>query len=184
MPVLGPVASTFLVVFYILTSLILVILLVAAVYLVLRLNALLEKYEQKIDPLLQKADTVLTLTTEKVSSIGTKAEEILTQGEELTEMVHSRVDTTTYAVRRTVFTPLIGLNSVLAGLRRGAETFTRRQQETITQSVRTENPVPVPEIRPMVGQTPNLNGSETVMRAEDNGAESRQITLSSRTEKG
>lgn len=125
--------------------------------LVVKLNALLEKYESKIDPLLEKADAVLTTTSEKVSSIGTKAEVILTQGEELTEMVHSRVDTTTLAVHRTVFTPLIGVNSLIAGVRRGAETFAKRQQKTMTDIL---PPSSVPSAQTPIQETIPIENTE------------------------
>jgi uncharacterized protein YoxC len=201
---LSPLASTFLVAFYVLTSLILVILLGAVVLLVLKLNTLLVKYEQKIDPLLDKADRVLTTTTEKVNIIGTKAEEILNQGEELTEMVHSRVDTTTYAVQRTVFTPLIGVNSLLAGIRSGARTFATRQQQTIQEVVQKEAAQPVQAANPAatvsntavkpaetqlerknspdVDQTTNLSGAYSVNSMVSNGAEPQLVTVGSRKE--
>ena len=204
---LNPVASTFLVAFYILTALLLVVLLGMVVFLIVKLNALLEEYRQKVDPLLAKIDTVLTVTSEKVTTIGAKAEEILTQGEEITEMVHSRVDTTTYAVQRTVFTPLIGVNSLIAGLKRGAETFASRQQKSLTEAVRAEPPTvsvakadatmaaeTVPEVQTVevlpllpleeknINQTVNQNPVYSVNTVVSNGTQPQQIVIGSRKE--
>jgi uncharacterized protein YoxC len=207
---LNPIASTFLVVFYLLSGLILIGLLAALAFLVFKLNALLEKYERKIDPLLAKADEVLTTTTEKVNSIGTKAEEILTQGEELTEMVHTRVDTTTQAVQKTVFTPLIGVNSLIAGVKRGAETFARRQQQTLSgvpSQTSVNDVVPVPlasdpvitsdtvpdDLLPVSSdannsrkfdQTANRTDSYSVNKTVSNGAELQPVSLGTRKDNG
>jgi uncharacterized protein YoxC len=200
---LGLAASTFLVVFYVLTSLILVVLLGGAVFLVLKLNALLEKYERKIDPLLQKADIVLTITTEKVNSIGTKAEEILNQGEELTEMVHSRVDTTTSAVQRTVFMPLIGVNSLLAGIKQGTRTFANRQQKTIKDAVQSDTVTGINAVgnadsskaerleltserknSANVSQSPNILPPISVNSMVNNGAEPQLVSVGARKENG
>jgi predicted PurR-regulated permease PerM len=198
---LGPYASTFLVVFYVLTSLILVVLLGAAVFLVLKLNALLEKYERKIDPLLAKADIVLTVTTEKVNSIGTKAEEILNQGEELTEMVHTRVDTTTSVVQRTVFTPLISVNSLLAGIKQGTRTFANRQQKTIKDAILSDTETGIDTVGnanshsedssewtpdrknfAKISQSPNIMPPVSVNTMVNNGAEPQIVTVGARKE--
>lgn len=125
---LGPAASTFLVAFYLLASLALLILIGAVAYALFKLNALLEEYRRKIDPLLAKADAVLTVTNDKVNTLGEKAEDLLSQGEAVAETVHERVDRTTLAVQRTVNAPLIGVNSVAAGVTRAWATFSRLQQ--------------------------------------------------------
>jgi hypothetical protein len=128
---LNPWASSVLVIFYIVVALVLVILVGALVLLIIKMNALLEEYRAKIDPLLEKADRVLTVTGDKVNSIGGKAETILTQGEEVANSVHERVDRTAAVVQRTINAPLIGINSLAAGMTRAWETFGRLQNRPV-----------------------------------------------------
>ena len=63
---LNPWASSFLVIFYIIVAVALTILIGALVVLVRRLNGVLNQYQAKIDPILEKAERVLTVTSEKV----------------------------------------------------------------------------------------------------------------------
>jgi len=93
-----------------------------------KLSAKLEDLTAKAEPLLAKTDHILTLTNDKITSIGDKAEGILTQGEETAESVHEKVDKTATAVQRTVYAPIISLNSFAAGVSRGVETFGRLQR--------------------------------------------------------
>jgi hypothetical protein len=122
---LGPAASVFLVAFYVVSSAVLIALIGAAAYLVLRLNRLLEQYQEKIDPLLVKADQALTIIADKADSIGGKAESLLTQSEEVAESVHEKVDRTAIAVQRTINAPIISANSLVAGFTRGFSTFAK-----------------------------------------------------------
>lgn len=124
---LSPIASTALVVFYILGSLTLTVVLGGIAFLLYKVNHLLEEYRTKIDPALDKVNQVLEITARRVDSIGGKAERILMQGEEITENVHHRVERTASSVQRTVNAPLIGVNSLAAGLGRGLATFARLQ---------------------------------------------------------
>lgn len=124
---LNPVASTFLIVFYVLASLVLVGLVAFAAWMVWKLHNILEKYEARINPVIDKADQVLTLINEKVDTIGGKAESILTQGEEMAESVHEKVDRTATTVQRTINAPIIKANSWAAALRQGFSTFAQLQ---------------------------------------------------------
>lgn len=127
---LNPIASTILVVFFILASLLLVGLIGAVAFLVWKLNSILERYEEKIEPVLEKADSVLTLIGEKTDSIGGKAEILLTQGEEMAENVHDKVDRTATAVQQTINAPIIRANSLAAAVTEGWATFRRLQART------------------------------------------------------
>jgi len=130
-PTLGPWASTALVIFYILSSVVLLSLIAAVGYLVWRLNTILERYEGKIEPVLNKADAVLTLIGEKTDSIGGKAEHLLSQGEEMAGSVHEKVDQTATIVQRTVNAPIIGINSFATAVTEGLTMFTRLQKRII-----------------------------------------------------
>lgn len=129
---LNPVSSGILVFFFVFISIALTLLLAGMAFLLLKMNRTLEEYRVRVDPLLDKADHMLSLTTEKVNSIGGKAEVILAQAEEVTGTVHEKVDRTTQAVQRTIHAPIIGINSVAAGLTRGWNTFSRLQQTAPT----------------------------------------------------
>jgi uncharacterized protein YoxC len=126
---LNPAASAVLVIFYLVLSLVVIALLLVLVMALVKLNAKLEALESRLNPMLDKAEEILTVTSDKVSTIGDRTEEILSQGEAITETVHDRVDRTSIAVQRTIHAPLIGLNSLAAGLTRGLHTFSRLQQE-------------------------------------------------------
>lgn len=127
MPQLDPFTSGFLIVFYVIASLVLVGLVGFAAWAIWKLHTLLEKYEARINPVIDKADQVLNLISEKVDTIGGKAESILTQGEEMAESVHEKVDRTATTVQRTINAPIIKANSWAAALKQGFSTFTRLQ---------------------------------------------------------
>jgi len=125
---LSETASWLLVIGYLVLSLGTIVLLGAVAVGLSKLNAKLEDLTVKAEPLLAKTDQILTLANDKITSIGDKAEGILTQGEETAESVHEKVDKTATAVQRTVYAPIIGLNSFAAGVSRGVETFGRLQR--------------------------------------------------------
>lgn len=132
---LNPIANSIIVVF----SFIGMLFTAAAgigLYLVVRkLTALVESYQAKIDPILQKTDSLLGIATEKLDSIGGKTESILAQSEAMTANVHEKVDKTATIVQRTVNAPIIGINSVWAGVSRGVRTFGSLQRETAAKVV-------------------------------------------------
>jgi predicted PurR-regulated permease PerM len=120
---LTPIASTFLIIGYIVFSLLTFGVLAALAWGVFRLNTELEKLNAKADPLLGKTDEILGLVSEKVTTIGTSAENILVQSEAMTGNLTAKVDQTASAVQKTVHAPLIGLNALLAGVQYGATVF-------------------------------------------------------------
>ncbi len=136
---LNPISSGVLVGFFIFISLALFVILCAMAFLLLKMNSLLEEYRARLDPLLEKADTVLSLTTDKVTTIGGKAEVILSQAEEVAGTVHEKVDRTTTAVQRTIHAPLIGINSLAAGLTHGIAAFSRLQQREPLRDINVNN---------------------------------------------
>lgn len=126
---LNAAASTVLVISYLVASVVLIVLLGALIYLLARTNQLLNQIASRVDPTLEKADEVLAVVADRVSVIGERTEGLLTQGEAVVETVHDRVDRTTSAVQRTINAPLIGVNSLAAGLSRGLHTFSRLQEQ-------------------------------------------------------
>jgi uncharacterized protein YoxC len=126
---LSELASFIIVGFYVVASLVLIGLVAFAAWAVWKLHNMLEKYEARITPVIEKADQVLTLIGEKVDTIGGKAESILSQGEEMAESVHEKVDRTATSVQRTINAPIIKANSWAAALTQGFSTFTRLQMK-------------------------------------------------------
>jgi predicted PurR-regulated permease PerM len=120
---LSPIATTFLVVGYVVFSLLTLGALGALAWGVFRLNTELEKLHAKADPLLGKTDEILGLVSEKVTTIGTSAENILLQSEAMTGNLTAKVDQTASAVQKTVHAPLISINALLAGVQHGATVF-------------------------------------------------------------
>lgn len=128
MPVqLNAAASTALVVFYVILSLLLVVILGALVVALSRLNAKLEELSARVEPLLTKTEGLLSLANEKAVTLGDSAERILSHGEVTAATVQDRVGRTAATVQRTVNAPIVGLNSLFAGLSQGVSTFTRLQ---------------------------------------------------------
>ena len=169
---LNPIASWVLVIFFLVSALVGLIALLALAKALQMLNAKLEDLTSKVDPLLQKADQILTITNEKIVSIGDKTEGILIQGEETAENVHEKVDRTAVAVQRTVYAPIIGLNSFAAGVSRGVRTFGRLQRHQMDAP-------PAPAARPALekeshpaaddGISSSSSSSNTGEIQQDNG---------------
>jgi hypothetical protein len=128
-------SSTILVIFFVVCALVQIGLIGLVVYLILWLNRLLTEYQQKIDPILIKADHALTIIADKADSIGGKAESLLAQSEEVAESVHEKVDRTAIAVQKTINAPIIGANSLVAGFTRGLLTFARLQRKETAAAI-------------------------------------------------
>lgn len=127
---LNPVASSVLVISYLVLAILMCGLLGAICFALLKLNARLDDFSHRLDPLLQKADDALTITTETVEMLGSRAESVLSQSEAAVETVHEKVDRTAIAVQQVVNTPIIKANSIVAGVSRGFSTFARLQKHT------------------------------------------------------
>jgi hypothetical protein len=92
----------------------------------------LNKLNEKIDLALEQARPVIAKTTDVLDTVqrvtmnvGERADQILSQGEELTAKISTKVDHTASVVEKTVTSPLINLSSVLAGVTRGFGKFNR-----------------------------------------------------------
>jgi len=131
---LNPVASTVLVIFCVLALLCSVVLNFLLLFALYKANAVLEGYRSKVEPVLSKIDGFLDVAREKLVSIGERTEAILEQGEEMTASVHDRVEKTSAVVQHTVNAPLIGINSVWAGVSRGVRTFGSLQRDRIAMA--------------------------------------------------
>jgi hypothetical protein len=113
---------------YLLASVVLAGLVFALLQTLRALKAQIDQKEAQITALLAQVEQLLSATTTRIEAISERTEGILTQGEATAETVHDRIDRTSTAVQRTVFMPLIGINSLAAGVSRGFQTFSRLQQ--------------------------------------------------------
>ena len=173
---LNPVASTVLVIFYLVTSVALVVILGFFSYALMRLNVKLELLEARLDPLMIKAEEILTLTNSKIVSLGAQTEGILTHGEAVAGEVHEKVEKTVTVVHRTINTPIIRLNSAAAGLAQGLQTFRLLQQKQAKIILEADKPrneavLPTNQVRsvdlsaPLAADTAaNSNGAPAALR--------------------
>lgn len=171
---LNPVASTVMVIFYLVTSVVLVAILGFLLYSLVKLNEKLGLLEAKVEPLLVKAEEILTLTNSKIVSLGEHTEGILTHGEAVAEDVHEKVERTAVNVQRTINAPIIGLNSAAAGLAQGLQTFRRLQRKQTEKVAELEVQTQVAPVQLQSLSQPhseNLLASPAVeMAANSNGA--------------
>lgn len=133
---LHPVASTLLVIWFLIGSIVTTAALVGLVLALRALNARIEQALEKIQPILDKADGLLVTAGDKLETISDKTESILTQGRDIADDVHTKVDRTAIAVQRTVNAPIVHSNSLLTGIRQGVSTFLHLQRGQTT--VRTQ----------------------------------------------
>ena len=122
-------ASGILVASYVILGLVISGLLAVVCAALLKLNKRLDDWASRLDPLLEKADTALSVTTETVENLGSRAEVVLERSEAAVEGVQDKVDRAAEAVTHVVNAPIIQTNSLLAGLSRGLSTFSRLQRK-------------------------------------------------------
>ncbi len=90
-----------------------------------KLVTLLDTITNKMDPVIVKATDTIETVQRVTANVGEKADQILTRGEVLTDTVSSRVETTAGVVQKAVTGPLINLSSLIMGVSKGVEVYTR-----------------------------------------------------------
>lgn len=126
---LNGVASSILVVWFVILSLVVLGVLGGMAFVLWKVNAKIDQLTPKVEPLLDKVDQALTAANDRLSAIGDRTEHIVAQGEEVAVNVHNKVDRTATAVQRTVHAPIIMLNALAAGVSHGFGMFTNLQQK-------------------------------------------------------
>lgn len=116
---LNGIASSVLVVWYFLGSIIGMVGLIGAAIVIHRLNQRLESLERQIEPSLRRSEELLALANERLAVLGGTAEEILVRGEAMTESLQTRTEATTGLVQRAVYLPFVHANALLAGVSSG-----------------------------------------------------------------
>lgn len=116
--------ASFLVVLFVGLSQLIVVALIAVLAVALvKLNKKLEQITDMAEPVILKASDTLDTVQRVTSTVGEKADVILTRGVELTDSVSGNVEKTAVTVQQTVTTPLIKLSSVLAGISKGMSVY-------------------------------------------------------------
>ena len=90
-----------------------------------KLVKLLDTITTKLDPVIVKATDTIETVQRVTANVGEKADHILTRGETLTDTVSSRVETTADVVQKAVTGPLINLSSLIMGVSKGVEVYTK-----------------------------------------------------------
>jgi len=94
-----------------------------------KLVTLLDTITNKMDPVIVKATDTIETVQRVTANVGEKADQILTRGETLTDTVSSRVETTAGVVQKAVTGPLINLSSLIMGVSKGVEVYTRSNND-------------------------------------------------------
>ena len=97
----------------------------------------LKALEAKLSELVGKLDPVLTKTTEALdtvqrvtSNVGDRADQILLRGENLTDDLAKKVESTSNVVQKAVATPLINISSLAAGVAETLSSLNRSWNKT------------------------------------------------------
>lgn len=134
---LNTVAGMLVVGWYVLASLLNIVLITVIATAMVRLNTKLDDLTRRIDPLLNTGDQFLQIATQKITSIGDTTENILTHGELIASLAEKKSQSTGKIIQKTILSPFININSVLYGIQYGFFTFGKlqsRQKNTPMQS--------------------------------------------------
>lgn len=90
-----------------------------------KLVKLLDTITNKLDPVIMKATDTIETVQRVTANVGEKADHILSRGELLTNSVSGRVEQTADVVQKAVTGPLISLSSLITGVSKGVEVYTK-----------------------------------------------------------
>lgn len=135
---LNSVASNLMIAWYLGFSLILTLVVIGLTVLLHRLNARLEALSAQVEPLLQKTEATLNLANEKLAAIGSTTESLLAHGDAVAATVEARTETTTRLVQKTIHTPLVNLNALVAGVLAGTKALGTRPRSRVLQSTKSQ----------------------------------------------
>ena len=138
---LNPVTSNLMIVWYLGFSLILTVVIIGLTVLLHRLNTRLEALTAQVEPLLKKTEATLVLASEKLASIGSTTESLLTHGDAIAATVEAKTEVTTRLVQKTIHAPFVNLNALLAGVAAGARALRVRPRSRVLQSSKSQQSV-------------------------------------------
>ena len=142
---LNPVASNLVIIWYLGLSLILTFVVVGLTVVLHKVNSRLEALTLQVEPLLQKADQALALTNEKLATIGSTTESLLAHGDAVAATVEAKTEATSRLVQKTIHSPFVSLNALLAGVAAGAKALRARPSSSMLQSNKPQISVSVME---------------------------------------
>lgn len=90
-----------------------------------KLVKLLDTITSKLEPVIIKATDTIETVQRVTANVGEKADHILTRSELLTDSVSGRVEQTADVVQKAVTGPLINLSSLIMGISKGVEVYTK-----------------------------------------------------------
>jgi len=120
---LHPAAETALVIFVLIFGLLTVGILAGLLVCLVKLTNKIDEFTNKAEPAIAKATDTLDQVQRVTSSVGEKADRILSRGEQLTDRVSTNVEKTATVVQQAITTPLINVSSWIAGVTRGVSAF-------------------------------------------------------------
>jgi uncharacterized protein YoxC len=113
-------------VFVVIFALLTVALLAIIAFSLRALQAKVDEALTRVEPVLDKTVQTLDSVQRVTSNIGERADAILGRGEELTDGIARKVETTASVVQKAVSTPLINASSLIAGVTEGLLSLTRQ----------------------------------------------------------
>jgi hypothetical protein len=126
---LSAAASNVIVLWYLVASVLNLVALVGLAVVLLRVHTELSRLTARVEPLLGKADTVLSQANEHLEKVGASAGTILSHGESITATLQQQTEKTSAQISRTIYRPFIGVNALFSGLTEGAKTYRALQKQ-------------------------------------------------------
>ncbi|HET6385091.1 MAG TPA: hypothetical protein VFJ58_17000 [Armatimonadota bacterium] len=104
-------------------ALVLLGVLAAVLFAVIKLTSFIAKMETLMDPFAARSQEMLEKVDQTITSLESKAETMLDISEQAVRSVAAKVDTTSSLVEGAVAGPAISVRSVIVGINRGLETW-------------------------------------------------------------
>jgi len=124
---LSSTSTTLLVAWYVIGSIVGTIALASLAVVIRRLDTRLAELETRIDPLIRKADTVLSDVESKAQHIGDTSIRIIDKADSVAGTIEKTTETSSRLVRRALYTPLVEVNAVVYGVAAGFISLLRPQ---------------------------------------------------------
>jgi hypothetical protein len=134
---LSATASNLIVIWYLVASILNIVALGLLAWGLVRLHTVLNQLSGRVEPLLNKTDTVLAQASEQIEKVGVSAGNILAHGESITSTLEEQTRKTSVQVSRVVYRPFIGINALLSAISEGTKTYKTLQKQEKQKGVKT-----------------------------------------------
>ena len=125
---LNATASNFIVIWYLVASVLNILALGALAYALIRVHTALNQLTTRVEPLLDKADTILGQANDQLEKVSSSATNILNHGENITATLQTQTEKTSAQISKTIYRPFISVNALLSGVSEGAKTYLTLQK--------------------------------------------------------